>query len=157
VLLIGLTLSALALAVYWSRRSGTEGFATPSDCLDVCCDAAKTGDASRYLSCLAEPLRAEVRQRFSDNGQLAEHLRLNMRDVKSWALRHPEATGKSSAVIDLEETLEGRSRWTRFRLERTDRGWLIAGIGRPEEKPLGFRYGEPIDEGRTGSQPKVEP
>ena len=62
-----------------------------------------------------------------------------------------------SAVIDLEETLEGRSRWTRFRLERTDRGWLIAGIGRPEEKPLGFRYGEPVDEGRTGSQPKIEP
>ena len=133
VLLIGLTLSALTLAVYWSRQSGTEGFATPSDCLDVYCDAGKMGDAARYLSCLAEPLRSEIRQRFSDSGQLAEHLRLNMRDVKSWAQHHPEATGKSSAVIDLEEQLRLKETLAQLGERLPDRRRLVH-----QKKPSAF-------------------
>jgi hypothetical protein len=155
-ILVAVTLLVLALVIVWSRRPAEKGFATPAECLDVYCNASKTGNAERYLSCLAEPLRSEMRQRFPDTGQLGEHLRLGMSNVSTWA-QHPEMNDGSSAVINLEEVHGSSGRWIRFHLERSGKGWLITHIGQPEEKPLSFRPGTPVDELREGSRPAVEP
>jgi hypothetical protein len=42
-------------------------------------------------------------------------------------------------------------------LQQTGRGWLIAHIGQPQERPLSYRPGMPVDEGREGAAPRTEP
>jgi hypothetical protein len=147
----------LALAVRWSAPPAATAFATPADCLDAYCAACLDGDVARYLSCLAEPLRSEARQRFADPARLAEHLRLSKSGISGW-VQHPQAeTAASAAVVELEEIGSAKRRLTRFHLKKFGKGWLIVHIDPPEEKPLTFRPGTPVNEAREGSQPVIEP
>jgi hypothetical protein len=155
VIVVVVTLAVLGLAIVWSARPRSSGFATPADCIDAFCDASKEGDPERYLSSLAEPLRSETRQRFLDDARLAEHLRLQAQGVLS-RVQHLQSEGPA-AVVDLEEVRDSSARVTRFHLEPSARGWLIVRIEPSVERPLSFRLGAPVDEGRTGSEPRVEP
>jgi hypothetical protein len=134
-LLLALTLAVLALAVWWSRRPQETGFATPADCLGVLREACAEGDVGRYLGCLGEPLRSQKQ------GSLRPaDLRRDMEGVKGWSQLEPVVRG-SAATVEVEQVrMEGTSR-VRFRLERSDRGWLVVGIDRPTEIAPPIRYG----------------
>lgn len=134
--LAGLTLAVLAPIVWWAWDREPPGFATPAECLDASCNAAKDGKAELYLACLAEPLRSETRRRFQDREQLAEHLRLRMQDVTGWVLELRPEDGGAETVVELVEVRESVRRRTRFHLARTMRGWLITNFSQPIEEPV---------------------
>ena len=140
VLLLVLTLALMALAVSWSRRPRETVFATPADCLEALREASTAGDVGRYLSCLDEPLRSEKRRSLRP-----ADLRRDMEGVKGWSQSDPVVRG-SAATVEVDQVrVQGTSR-VRFRLERSDRGWLIVGIDRPTEIPPPVRYGTHISE-----------
>jgi hypothetical protein len=139
-LLLAVTLAVLALAVWWSRRPGPAGFATPADCLDALREASAAGDVGRYLDCLGEPLRSQKQ------GSLRPaDLRRDVEGVKSWTQIEPVVQG-SAATAEVDQVrAQGTSR-VRFRLERSGRGWLVVGIDRPTEIAPPVRYGTHVSE-----------
>jgi hypothetical protein len=138
--LLAVTLAVLALAVWWPRRPGPAGFATPADCLDALREASAAGDVGCYRDCLGEPLRSQKQHTLRP-----ADLRRDMEGVKGWGQLEPVVRGPAATVEVDQVRVQGTSR-VRFRLERSDRGWLIVGIDRPTEIPPPVRYGTHISE-----------
>jgi hypothetical protein len=139
-LALALTLTLLALAVWRSGRTGPANFATPADCLDALREASAAGDVERYLSCLGEPLRSQ-----KQHALRPADLRRDMDGVKSWSQLEPEVQGTTATVEVDRARASGTSR-TRYRLERSGRGWLIVGMDRPQEITPPVRYGTHVSE-----------
>src|SRR5207249_3920819 len=138
MLVLVLTLALLALALTWSRPRN--GYATPTACLDMYCEASRAGDVVRYRSCLGEPLRSDMERRYPEAQALAEVVRGNVQDIKSWVQRDPVLDG-ASAYVDVEEVHPSGTRRRRFHLAHSGNGWLIVGIEPPREVPAVIPYG----------------
>ena len=132
----------LAAALFWSMRP--QGFRTPEQCVKAYREAGLAGDGPRYLACLAEPLRSQTRQRFSDESALADRLRMSMQDLKGWAQTIEATADDGVAVVTVDEVRTAETRRCRLRLERTPRGWLIAGIEPAKVVPTEIPYGTHI-------------
>ena len=139
-LTLALTLALLALAVCRSGRTGPATFATPADCLDALREASAAGDVERYLNCLGEPLRSQKQRSLSPGD-----LRRDLEGVKSWSQLEADVQGTTATVEVDRARASGTSR-TRYRLERSGRGWLIVSVGRPREITPPVRYGTHVSE-----------
>jgi hypothetical protein len=139
LVLAGVTSIPLALAIWWSQRQS--GFATPAACLDAYREASRAGDVEKYRSCLAEPLRSETQRLHPDAQELAESLRREMRDVKTWVLLLESESTASTVAFDVDEVCLDGSHRIRFHLQRSGAGWLIAGREQPKLVPAGIPYG----------------
>jgi hypothetical protein len=139
LVLVGVTTILLALAITWSQRQA--GFATPSACLDAYREANRAGDVEKYWSCLAEPLRFEMRRQHPDANELAQSLRREMRDVKTWVLLLESESTASTVQVDVDEVRIDGNRRIRFHLQRSGAGWLIAAREQPKLVPAGIPYG----------------
>lgn len=134
-----LTLVVLALAVYWSPRPA--GYATPTECLNAYWEAGQAGDVARYRSCLGEPLRSAMEQRFPDAAAWAEFLRASVKDIKSWVQLLDSQIQGPAARVDVEEVRLAGKRRLRFHLAHSGSGWLIVAIEQPQEVPALIPYG----------------
>ncbi len=143
VLVVVLTLVLLALALWWSPRQSR--YATPTACLDIYCEASKTGDVAKYRSCLGEPLRSEMERRYPDGSAWAEAVRATMTDIKSWVQMDPVIDG-ATAYVDVEEVHRSGQRRRRFHLAQAGSGWLISGIEPPKEVPAIIPYGTHVSQ-----------
>jgi hypothetical protein len=139
-LLVVLIVAALLVA---RRGRSTKAFATAAECLDAYSEACRRGDVENYLACLEGPLRERMRRRFRDSDDLAEYLRREMRDLKSW-VQVPESDGDDEAVIAVEEVRSTGTRRIRFRLVRGGSTWRIAAIDAPQNVPAVVPYGTPV-------------
>jgi hypothetical protein len=155
LLLLIVLLFVIGLILYGPLRH--RGFATPADCIDAYRDASIEGNESRYLSCLAEPLRSETRRRYSESGTLADSLRDSMRDVKNWVLAAEPAIEGTTAHVDVDETRATGKRRTRFILERSGQGWLIVRIDPPQDIPMDIPYGTHISKVPEETKQTKEP
>src|SRR5262245_25438214 len=117
--LLLLVAAALAAAIWWSARPN--GFATPQKCVEAYRDALVSGNDQEYLQCLGEPLRSEVRGRLADPA-----LRRSAEGLKGWTQLEPEIDGARASIL-VDEIRATDTRRTRYRLERSEQGWLIVG------------------------------
>jgi hypothetical protein len=145
----------LALAVYWSQQR--IGFATPTACLDGYREASLAGDVEEYRSCLAEPLRADIQRHHPDPKELAESLRQELKDLKTWVQLPDPASEGSKVQVDVDEVRIDGIRRIRFHLQRFSNGWLIAAIDRPKIVPSGIPYGTHISKVPEQSEPAPRP
>jgi hypothetical protein len=136
--LASVTLGLLGLAVHWSKSRA--GFATPAACLEAYREACQVGDLERYWNCLAEPLRVQITEQHPNLTELADSLRRDMRQVKTWVQRL-DAPAQSIAQVDVDEVRLDGSRRVRFHLQMIGTGWLIVGIDEPKGVPAGVPYG----------------
>jgi hypothetical protein len=141
LVLIGVVSAAGLLALALSRPTGRQGFATPGECLEAYRGASETGDAARYLRCLAEPLRSRTRQHFPEPERLAEALRQDMEGVKGWVVTSAPAVEGDTARAEVDVVRQDGVRRLRFHLERSGGGWLVAGVGSPQARPAAVPYG----------------
>ena len=152
---VGGTSILLALAVYWSQQR--VGFATPAACLDAYREASLAGDVDKYRSCLTESLCAEIGRRHPYSRELAESLRQETKDVKTWVqLPDPASTG-TTVQVDVDEVRIDGKRRIHFRLERFANGWLIVSIDRPRLVPTGIPYGTHVSKVAEQSEPEPQP
>lgn len=133
------TMALLALALYWSPRRQA-GFASPAECVAAFGEAYKDGDAERYLNCLAEPLRSQVRRQYADMRELSQSLHRESKDTVSWAQTAGGNEGRR-AFVEVDEVRPSGTRRLRFRLERDRGGWRIAAIETPRDIPTAIPYG----------------
>src|SRR5262249_35601541 len=151
LLLLLAAAAAAVLAVVLARRprprapGGRRGSPTPARRRDAAAAGGRAGAAAASLSSPAEPLRSETRQRFADERELADWLRQQMSEVKSWTQR-PQSQTAEAAEVDVDETRPGGTRRARYRLERQGGGWLITVVGPAREVPGGGRYGTHVAE-----------
>ena len=153
--LVGVTTIPLALAIYWSQRQS--GFTTPAACLDAYREASRAGDVEKYRNCLAEPLRYETQRQYPDSKELAESLRREMRDVKTWVLLLESESAASTVQVDVDEVRIDGNRRIRFYLQRSGTGWLIAGREEPKRVPAGIPYGTHVSKVSEEPQPPPQP
>jgi hypothetical protein len=147
--------AAVVVAVALYRPGGRGGFATPAACLDAYEAARKDGDAEGYLRCLAEPLRAEVRQRFPDPAQLAGALRADTEGVKHWVQPSAPVVRGTVAEADADEVRPDGVRRLHFRLERSGGGWLVVGVDAPRARAAAIPYGTHVKD--TPEEPEPSP
>jgi hypothetical protein len=152
---LALAAAAFLLGVVLYRPGGRGGFATPAECLDAYEAARKDGDAERYLRCLAEPLQAQVRQRFPHPVQLAESLRADMEGVKHWVQPAAPDVQGNVAEADADEVRPDGVRRLHFRLERSGGGWLVAGVDAPRARAAAIPYGTHVKD--TREEPEAPP
>ena len=155
LVLIALASAAGLLVLALFRPSGRPGFAAPSECVEAYAAASKSGDAERYLCCLAEPLRSRTRQAFPEPGRLAEALRQDMEGVKGWVVASAPAVEGNSARTDVDVVREDGVRRLHFRLERSGGGWLVTGVSSPQARPAAVPYGTHVKD--TGDEPEPDP
>jgi hypothetical protein len=153
--LVNISLGLLGLAIYWSRWQ--VGFATPADCLDAYREASLAGDVEKYESCVAEPLRAEMRRQHPEPKELAEFLRQETKDVKTWVQVHDLRSAGSTVQVDVDEGRMDGYRRIRFRLQRFEKGWLIVGIDQPKLVPARIPFGTHVSKVPEESQPAPPP
>jgi hypothetical protein len=153
--LVGLTLGLLALAVHWAHTR--TGFATPASCLDAYREASLAGDVERSWRCLALSLRADIQRRHPNPKELAESMRREMKDVKTWVQLPALVSEGSTVQVNVDEVRIDGNRSIRFRLQRSENGWLITGIDPPKLVPAGIPYGTHVskvpEEPQLGAQP----
>ena len=155
--IVALASGLLALAVYWSHRD--RGFATPTDCLCAYYEACQDGDLTKYLSCLADPLRFELRRSVSDGGKLAALLR--QQAVKNWVVVAEQEGEKPLTSILIDEVRADSIRRVRFRLEHAGGSWVITAVDTLKEKRPPIRFGTdvrnvPNDRQSPGESPPQE-
>ena len=148
--LISATAGLLALAVFWSLRPA--GFTTPAACLDAYREATRAGNVEGYLRCFAEPLRAEIQRQQTDRKRLAESLRQEMKDVKTWVQLPDSESEESTAQVNVDEVRIHGTRRLRFRLRHLSNGWLIVGIDLPKLVPAGIPYGTHVSKVPTETE-----
>jgi hypothetical protein len=153
--LAGVTLGLLALAVFWSLPPA--GFATPAACLEAYREASRAGNVPAYLSCLAEPLRAEIRRQHTDPKKLADSLRQAMKDVKTWVQLPVEASQGPTVQVNVDEVRITGNHRLGFHLRRCQTGWLIVGIDPPKLVPAGIPYGTHVSKVPEETQEKPQP
>jgi hypothetical protein len=153
--LVVVTSIPLVLAISSSQRQA--GFATPAACLDAYREASRAGNVKKYWNCLAEPLRSEMRRQRPNPQELAESLRREMRDVKTWVQLLESASAASTVQVDVDEVRIEGSRRIRFYLQRSGAGWLIAGMEQPKLLPDGIPYGTHMSKTTEESQPGPQP
>jgi hypothetical protein len=153
--LVSVTSVVLALAVYWARQPA--GFPTPAACLDAYREASLAGDIEAYRSCLAERLYADIRQRHRDPKELADSLRQEMRDVKTWVQLSEPASEGSIVRINVDEVRIDGNRRICFRLQYLGNSWRIVGIDQPKPVPTGIPYGTHISKVAEQSEPAPQP
>jgi hypothetical protein len=132
-------LALLAGVIYWSARP--RGFATPGQCLEAYRDALAAGDQSRYLGCLAPPLRAKIQE------EPEEHFQAKARrfkeHIKNWGQSLESEQDSAASVLVDEVSMLGTAQ-RRYRLERSASGWLIAAIEPPKDVPTPVPFGTHI-------------
>jgi hypothetical protein len=151
--LVSVTLGLLALAGFWSLQPVR--FATPATCLDAYREASRAGNVEDYLTCLAEPLRAKIQRQHTDPEKFAELLRQEMKDLKTWVQLPASESAGSTVQVNVDEVRIDGNRRLRFRLERSQNGWLIVGIDPPKLVPAGIPYGTHVSrvpEETTGAE-----
>jgi hypothetical protein len=153
--LVSTTVGLLALAVFWSLRPA--GFTTPAACLEAYRESTRAGNVEAYLRCFAEPLRAEIQRQHPDPKKLAESLRQEMKDIKTWVQLPDSGSQRSTAQVSVDEVRINGSRRLHFRLQRSQNGWRIVSIDSPKVVPAGIPYGTHVskvpEETPGGSQP----
>jgi hypothetical protein len=139
ITLASVTLGLLAVTAYWSKWRA--GFDTPADCLDAYREACLTGDLKKLWSCLAEPLRAKLQSQYSNSQELADALRKEAHDVKSWVQRHYLPGVAATVPVDVDEVRPDGNRRIRFRLQKIGTGWLIVDMEQSKVVPAVVPYG----------------
>jgi hypothetical protein len=132
-------LALLAGVIYWSARP--RGFSTPGQCVEAYRDALAAGDQSRYMSCLAPPLRTQMQEEPEERFQ-ANALRFK-EHIKGWRQSVESEQDSTAAVLVNEVSVLGTVQ-RRYRLERSGSGWLIAAIEQGKEVPTPVPYGTHI-------------
>ena len=155
IALASVTFVILAFIVYGSKRRPV--FETPTDCLDAYREAIVTGEVKQYEKCLAEPLRAKIQRQHSNAHALAEALRTDAQEIKSWIQRDALATAAATVQVDVDEVRPSGNRRIRFQLQRFDAGWLIVGIDQPKFVPAGIPYGTHVSKVPEEPQPASQP
>ena len=113
--------------------------------IEILFDAAQKSDLDRYLDCLAEPLRSQVREQIAANpGSLGRS------EAKLNGLTFPPGvddfdntdTDEASVVVEkiYGETIER----VRFRLTRVDGQWKIAEMRPLERLAPETKFGTPV-------------
>jgi hypothetical protein len=149
------TVGFLGLAVFWARLPA--GFTTPAACLDAYREATRSGNVREYLRCFAQARRTEIEHEHADPKKLAESLRQETKDIKTWVQLPASGSDGSTAEVNVDEVRIGGKRRLHFRLQRLQTGWLIVGIDPPNLVPAGIPYGTHVskvpEEMEAGSRP----
>lgn len=142
VVLLAVTLSLLAAALFWARRTTTARAATPAECLDDYYESLRSGNIEKYQECFGEAYRARLAQR-----SFAAACR-EMDDVKDLVqLPGPAETG-GPLWVDVDEVRTSGVRRLRYHLRSQGSGWVIVAIDPPREIAAPIRYGT-----RVGDEP----
>jgi hypothetical protein len=138
VVVLAVTLSLLAVVLFWSRRTTTAWAATPAQCLDDYYESLRRGDIVKYRSCLGEPYRARAEQRSF------AAIRRDVEDVKDLVQLPGPVEQGSPLWVDVDEVRAGSVRRLRYHLRSEYNGWVIVGIDAPREIAVPVRYGTPV-------------
>jgi hypothetical protein len=138
MVLLALTLSLLAVVLFWSRRTSTARAPTPAECLDDYYESLRRGDIDKYRSCLGEPYRTRAEQRSF------AAIRRDVEDVKDLVQLPGPIEQGSPLWVDVDEVRAGSVRRLRYHLRSHDSGWVIVGIDPPREISAPVRYGTPV-------------
>jgi hypothetical protein len=101
------------------------------------------GDTNRFVGCLTDPLRWHCDGKCVGGEKTCELLREEMKDIKGWS-QSVELEDERNALVTVDEVRTGGTRRVRYRLEQTNRGWLMAEIVDIKNVPTSVPFGTHI-------------
>jgi hypothetical protein len=148
VLVLVVGLAAVGVRWAWPRQ----GYATPAECVEAYREAMAAGDWPRYLSCLGEPTRS-INEQQAGESVFQGKSRGWRQGLKGWT-QSPEFEDGSTALVLVDEVRESQTRRIRFRLQRSEKGWLIVESGPAKVVPTPIPYGTHV--GKEPEEPAKE-
>ena len=118
--------------------------ATPQDAVYAMLDAARAGDARRYLSMYIDPMQTSLRQSASESRDFAKYLRDSNSGVKGVAVNEPEKLADGRVKARVEYVFEDRNEVQSMYLEKTPQGWKIANVDSTDRVKTLVPYGTPV-------------
>ena len=119
---------------------------TPAeDCVRSLLASARDGDVSSYLAAFTGKTRGRLEREVNERGRdaFADDLRRASATRKSHAVFAAVPEGPDAATVTLEAVYPDRNERQSFRVEKTDRGWLVAGVETVKSRQPGPRFGAP--------------
>jgi hypothetical protein len=107
--------------------------------------AARMGYVGAYLGSFTGPLKQRLAREVAERGDeaFADDLRKASASRKSHAVFAAEPDGPDAASVTVEAVYPDRNERQVYRVERTDAGWLVAGVESVKSHQPKSRYGEP--------------
>ncbi len=118
----------------------------PQDTVFNMLDAARAGDANRYLNSFTGLMRASLRQSYFEtaNADFASYLRESNAAVKGVAVSDLQVVSGDEVEIRVEYIYQDRKEAQTLHLDREKQGWKIARIESDERLPVLIPYGTPV-------------
>jgi len=128
----------------------------PADAVHAAFDAARAGDAGRYLQQFTDPLRAQLIARRDEEGSAAfsDYLRASTAPVKGLVTREwQQVLEGDEARLPVEFVFAKRNEVQTYRLRRLSDGWRIVAIETAAETIPPIPYGAPVKPLKPPSSP----
>jgi hypothetical protein len=108
--------------------------------------SAKAGDVTTYLDTFTGPLKDRLSRQVAERGRapFADDLRNASRSRKSHAVFAAEPDGPDAAMVTVEAVYPDRNERQTYRVEKTDAGWLVAGVETIKSHQPQSKYGAPV-------------
>ena len=148
VITIALMLGAIVffIARKSAPRSQLPPKSTPQDAIYAMLDAARSGNATAYLSRYTGAMEANLRQVALEKGPAAfrEYLRSSSAEIKGIAVSEPATLSGREAQIRVEYVYQDRNEIQLAYVEKVSGEWKIARVDGAERVKTLVPYGTPV-------------
>lgn len=118
----------------------------PQDTIYAMLDAARAGDAEKYLSCYTGQMLASLQQSVNETGKdgFAKYLKESNAPIKGVAINEPQVLTDREVKVRVEFVYQERNEVQFMYFEKSGADWKIARVDATERVKTLIPYGTPV-------------